>query len=235
MSIRKSQRTLIVEDDPGMRDFYSRLFVRLQDNGFSAIVVPDGEQALDILKQEPVDLLILDWNLPGISGEHLLRALRASPNTRSLGIMVVTGRRALSDEIQALDTGADDYLVKPFDESELISRLRSLGRRCEFDIPQREADLYPGLAYDLGAGQLRVEGKLVQLTSKEQGLLEILLHRPNILHSSEHLWKSLWGYEYENWESRLVFTASSLRRKLGGDWGGRIKCHKGKGYAFESP
>ena len=75
----------------------------------------------------------------------------------------------------------------------------------------------------------------MQLTSKEQGLLGILLRRPNSLHRSEQLWETLWGYEYGNWESRLVFTVSSLRRKLGGDWGGRIKCHKGKGYAFESP
>lgn len=228
-------RTLIVEDAPGMRDVYARLFARLLDDGFSAVIIPDAEQALDILKREPVDLMILDWNLPGISGEQLLRALRASQHTRSLGILMVTGRRALGDEIQALDAGADDYLVKPFDESELISRLRSLARRCEFDIPRLEAGLYPGLAYDPGAGQLRVGGKLVHLTSKEQGLLAILLRRPNILHSSASLWKTLWGYEYENWESRLVFIVSSLRRKLGGDWGRRIKCHPGKGCAFESP
>ncbi|MDD5304224.1 MAG: response regulator transcription factor [Elusimicrobia bacterium] len=228
----KPRRTLIVEDDPGMRMFYATLFEQLREDGFTAVIAKDGERALDILRDEPVDLVLLDWNLPGISGGDLLRALRASPKTRTLGVLMVTGRRSLDDEIQALDFGADDYLVKPFVENELLGRLRSLGRRCEFDIARREAGRYPGLLYDPGAGQLRVGGKLVDLTSKERGLLGIFLHRPNVIHARAYLWETIWGYEYGNWESRLVFTLSSLRRKLGGAWGSLLK-HTGSGWVLD--
>lgn len=218
-----------------MRDFYVHFFERLRDDGFSAVIVPDGERALDVLNKEAMDLALLDWNLPGISGEHLLRALRASPTTRSLGIMMITGRRALGDEIKALDAGADDYLLKPFDENELRARLRSLRRRREFSIGRRQASLYPELGIDPDADLLRIAGRRVHLTSKEMGLLGIFLLQPNMLHTHADLWEKLWGYESDSWESRLLFTVSSLRRKLGGDWGGSIKRRSGKGYAFEGP
>lgn len=235
MSGMKRQRTLIVEDDPGMREFYVRIFERLKDDGFSAIVVEDGERALDILMHEPVDLVLLDWNLPGISGEILLRALRAHPKTRSIGVLMVTGKSTPADEIQALDSGADDHLAKPFDEDVLLARLRSLRRRREITIGQHQASRYPGLEFDPDADLVRVEGRRVHLAPKEMGLLGIFLHRPDILHTRDYLWEALWGYESERWEHLLVVTLTSMRRKLGGKWGGRLTCHKGKGYVFESP
>jgi DNA-binding response OmpR family regulator len=235
MIAAKRQRTLIVEDDPGMREFYVRFFARLRDEGFTGVVVEDGERALDILQREPVDLVLLDWNLPGISGETLLKALRAHPRTRSIGVLMVTGKCTPAEEIQALDSGADDHLAKPFDEKVLLARLRSLSRRRELMIEAHQAKRFPGLAFDLDADLVRVGSRRVHLTPKEMGLLGILLHRPDMLHTYAYLWDALWGYESENWEHVLVVTVSSLRRKLGADWGARLKCHKGKGYAFESP
>ena len=131
MTTIKNQRTLIVEDDPEMREFYVRFFDGLRDEGFKAVIVADAERALDVLQHEPMDLVLLDWNLPGISGETLLRALRAHPKMRSVGVLMVTGRSGPADEIQALDSGADDYLAKPFDESMLLAKLQSLSRRRE--------------------------------------------------------------------------------------------------------
>lgn len=218
-----------------MRTYYAELFERLRDEGFSARFAESGEKALDILRREPVDLVLLDWNLPGISGESLLRALRASPKTRSLGVLMVTGKCTLDDEVLALDSGADDHLAKPFDEKVLLARLRSLSRRRQSAVGRPPQDRYPGLTLDFDADLARVDGRRVRLTPKEMGLLEIFLRRPNVLHTHAHLWDSLWGYDSEAWEHLLVVTLSSLRRKLGEKWGARLKCHKGKGYAFEDP
>lgn len=230
----KLQRILIVEDDPGMREFFVRFFDRLRDEGFTAVVVEDGERALDILQHEPVDLVLLDWNLPGISGEVLLRALRAHPKTRSIGVLMVTGKCSPAEEIQALDSGADDFLAKPFDKEELLARLRSLSRRRELEIGRHQASRYPGLELDPDADLVHVEGRRVNLTPKEMGLLGILLRRPNTLHTYAELWEALWGYESRSWEHLLVVTVSSLRRKLGPEWGARLKSRVGEGYVFES-
>lgn len=224
---------MIVEDDPEMRALYARLFERYRDEGFSGVVVEDGERALDVLERERVDIILLDWNLPGISGETLLRALRAHPRTRSIGVLMVTGKCSPAEEVQALDSGADDHLAKPFDEKVLLARLRSLRRRREFELSRGQAARWPGLEFDPEANLLRVEGKRVHLTPKEMGLLGVFLHRPNLLHASYYLWETLWGYESETWERTLIVTISSLRRKLGSRWGSRLKCHKFKGYVFE--
>lgn len=226
---------MVVEDDSEMRGYYVRFFERLADSGYSAVVVEDGEKALDVLQREPVDILLLDWNLPGISGEALLRAVRANPMTRSAGVLMVTGRCAPEDEITALDSGADDHLAKPFAENELLARLLSLSRRRDLEIGRHEANRYPGLEFDLDTDLVRIDGRRVRLTSKEMGVLALFLRRPNWVYTNADLWETLWGYESESWEYVLAVTISALRRKLGPDWGGRIQVHKGKGYEFVCP
>lgn len=218
-----------------MRSYYAQLFETLRGEGYTALIAENGELALDILRREPVDLVLLDWNLPGISGESLLRALRASPRTRSLGILMVTGKCTLADELQALESGADDHLAKPFDEKILLARLRGLCRRQELALERRREISCPGLEFDLDADAVRVDGREIHLTPKEMDLLGIFLHQSNLLHAHDFLWKAVWGYESANWEHLLIVTLSSLRRKLGPAWGSRLKCHKGKGYVYESP
>lgn len=228
------QRALVVEDDREMREYYRRFFENLSGEGFAAVLAEDGESALDILQNEHVDIVLLDWNLPGISGESLLRALRAHPLTRSIGVLMVTGRCTPAEEIQALDSGADDHLAKPFDEKILLARLRSLTRRRELTFVRQIPARYDGLEFDPVANLLQIDGRRVNLTPKEMGLLGIFLQRPNILHAHTYLWDALWGYESDRWEHLLVVTLSTLRRKLGTKWGPRLKAHKGKGYVFES-
>lgn len=231
----KTVRTLVVEDDPGMRRYYARLFEELGGAEFTAVIAEDAERALEILRRQAVDLVVLDWTLPGISGETLLRALRASPNTRSLGVLMVTGRCALADEVQALDSGADDHLAKPFDEAVLLARMRSVCRRRDFAAAAPRTRGFPELVYEADSDAVSVQGRRIHLTPKETGLLAIFLRRPDILLTQAFLWDSVWGYESENWEHLLFTAMCSLRRKLGETWGDRIKCHKGRGYAFEPP
>lgn len=229
------QRTLIIEDDPDLRSYYARFFESLREEGFVAIMAESGEKALSILETREVDLVLLDWNLPGISGEMLLKALRTHPKTRSLGIIMITGRGTTLDEIQSLDSGADDHLAKPFDEKELRARLRSLARRRAQQLQQRQYARYPGFEFDMNGLVVSVDGKRVDLTPKETGLLSIFTHRPNTLHRHAFLWDTNWGYPKEQWERELVTTVSSLKRKLGCRWGARLVGVEGQGYVFELP
>ena len=235
MNDPRPQRVLIVEDDRGMRDFYARFFADLRGEDFSVVLVEDTPSALAVLRSETIDLALIDWNLPGIPGDSLLRAMREHPKTRSIGVMMITGRLSAEDEIHALDSGADDYLTKPVDEATLLSRLRSLRRRRERSLERRGGRPYPGLDYDLTTGVVRVEGQAVSLTPKEMGLLWIVLNQPDSPHSRKELCESLWGYRSENSEAVLDATAYSLKRKLGEEWGGRLKRIGGEGYAYESP
>lgn len=129
MGFSRPRRTLVVEDDPGLRQFYARFFAGLAPGEFDAVIVEDAPRALAVLRGETVDLALIDWNLPGISGEQLIRAMREHPKTRGIGILMVTGRTSPVDEVRALDMGADDYMTKPVDDDSLLARLRSLGRR----------------------------------------------------------------------------------------------------------
>ena len=121
---------VIVEDDEMMTAVYKRLFLREEDR-FACALQRNAEDALDALRREPADILILDWDLPGISGLQLLNTLRANRATRLLPIMVVSRRAGIEDRILALKQGANDYLSKPFDIHELLARLQVLLRRSE--------------------------------------------------------------------------------------------------------
>lgn len=235
MGLLARQRTLVVEDDPGMREFYARFFAGLSAEGFDAVIVEDTPRALAVLRGEVVDLAVLDWNLPGISGERLLRAMREHPKTRSIGVLMVTGRTSPADEIQALDCGADDYLTKPFEEAALLARLRSLRRRRERSPHRTLPSRIAGLDFDHAAGVVRFGAKSVLLTPREAGLLWIFLNRPNVRHSPEQLWENLWGYESARREQLIDASVASLKKKLGEEWGRRIRRLGGEGYVFEYP
>ena len=230
----KRQRVLVVEDDSELRESYRRFFEDLHQDEFSAVIVPDGEQALGILRHDPVDILVLDWGLPGISGASLSKALRAHVRTRSLGILMVTAHVAPAETVFALDSGADDHLAKPFDWNVLLARLRSLVRRRSLTFDRHKAHLFPGLEFDADAELVKIDGVRIRLTRKEMDLFKIFLTRPGILHSHRFLWDAVWGGgQAAGWEHTLSVTLSSLRKKLGPKWGARLATHPGKGCVLE--
>ena len=228
-------KVLVVEDDQETRAFYERFFEGAHRAEFRATIVPDGEQALAVLRTEPVDLAVLDWSLPGLSGASLAKAMRSDARTHGVGIIMVTGRSASGDVVQALESGADDHLAKPFDEGVLLARLRSLSRRSRLTFAQNQVRRYAGLELDLDALRLRLDRRTVSLTPRQMDLLKIFLQRPSIAHSREYLWDALWGYESDQWHHVLDSTISSLRRKLGPRWGSRLKTIRGQGYRFDPP
>lgn len=229
----KRRRVLVVEDDQELVSSYRRFFERQRSEEFTASFAADGEQALALLQHEPFDALILDWSLPGISGASLAKALRAHAKTRSIGILMVTAKSAVGETVFALESGADDFLSKPFEWSVLLARLRSLARRSELTLESRLTKIFPGLELDLEADRLKVDGRVVRLSPKEMGLLKVFLARPGLLHAHAYLWQTVWGYDAEGWERTLIVTLSSLRGKLGPRWGGRLKTHPTIGYSFE--
>lgn len=232
--ISKRRRVLVVEDDAELRESYRRFFEERHPDEFSAVLVPDGERALGVVRGEPMDLLVLDWSLPGISGASLAKALRSHATTRAIGILMVTAKSSTAETVFALDSGADDYLAKPFDWDVFLARLRSLARRAEVTLERRLSKSFPGLELDLDADRLVLDGAQVRLTRKEMELLKVFLSRPGVLHAHGYLWEAIWGYESVGWEHTLAVTLSSLRGKLGPKWGARLQSHKGMGYVFDA-
>jgi DNA-binding response OmpR family regulator len=233
MTALKRRRLLVVDDDAELLSSYRRFFDKLHSDEFAAAFATDGEQALDVLRHDPVDVLVLDWSLPGISGATLAKALRANAKTRALGILMVTGKSASAETVFALESGADDILAKPFDWNVLLARLRSLTRRSDLTLERHLTKNFPGLELDLDADLLILDGRAVRLTLKEMGLLKIFLTRPAILHTNAYLWETVWGFESDGWERTLTVNISSLRRKLGSRWGGHLISHPARGYIFD--
>lgn len=230
---RKVQRVLVVEDDPALRAAYGQFFEEAHAGEFRATLVADADQALQVIGEEPVDVVVLDWNLPGLPGAALAKALRASAKTCSIGIIMITARKSGADTVQALAAGADDYLSKPFDWDILLARLRSLSRRSSLSLSGRLTKTFPGLELDLDAGVLTLDGCRVRLSPKEFDLFKILVSRPGVVHSYPFLWEAVWGCESDGWMHTLKAAVSELRRKLGRKWGGRLTSRSGAGYVFD--
>jgi two-component system phosphate regulon response regulator PhoB len=229
------QRVLVVEDEETLQRFYALFFGATYGDEFIWFLAPDGERALSLLDRELLNLVVLDWTIPGPSGMMILKALRAHPRTRDLGVLMVTARTAPADVASALEAGADDYLAKPFDERVLLARLHSLVRRRQMTVAEHGRREFPGLSWDPLASRLEIDGRPVHLAPKEADLLRIFIGRPDMIHAHSFLWDTIWGYEAGDREHILVNAISSLRRKLGAKWGPRLESSKRRGFVFRSP
>lgn len=215
-------RLLLLEDDPllgeGLRDF-------LRAEGHVVDWCTQLAQARTALRgDEPFDALLLDWNLPDGSGRLWLAELRRQG--LALPALLLTARDALADRIEGLDSGADDYLVKPFAPEELAARLRALMRRGL--QPQALLRLRPALQLDLGARRVWAEGQEAELTAREWNLLEALARRAGRWVEKDELERLVHGFDGELPASNaLEVHVAKLRRKLGRDC---IETQRGRGY-----
>ncbi|WP_397420081.1 phosphate regulon transcriptional regulator PhoB [Phenylobacterium sp.] len=180
---------LVVEDEDALATL---LDYNLVKEGFRADRAADGEEALLKISEEPPDLIVLDWMLPKVSGVEVCRQLRAGPETRRIPVLMLTARGEESDKVRGLDTGADDYLVKPFAMSELVARIRALLRRTRPELVEERLE-YADLALDRGRHRVTRNGQDVHLGPTEYRLLDFLMQRPGRVFSRERLLDAVWG------------------------------------------
>jgi two-component system response regulator MprA len=224
-------RVLVVDDDRGLRDVLRRA---LSLSGYEVRLAETGSGALAEVATGVPDAVVLDIGLPDVDGLEVCRLLRREGNR--VPILMLTARDAVSDRIDGLDAGADDYLVKPFDIDELKARIRALLRRAG-----GEGDIDGGLAFgelrlDPARHGVNVNGTFVELTRTEYQLLELLMINPRRVLPHSLIYDRVWGYDFGPSSNALRVYVGYLRRKLE-DAGARPLIHtvRGVGYALREP
>jgi DNA-binding response OmpR family regulator len=219
---------LIVEDDA---DIAESLHYNFRREGFRTTIAESGEKGLRIALDEKTtpSMIILDLMLPGMSGMELCRRLRRESLTEKTPIIMLTAKAAEGDKIAGLDTGADDYIVKPFSVKEVIARVRAVLRRSEKESAPKYQD--PRISVDFDDIRLTCDGSDVKLTRKEFALLEHLIKNTGRVATRQQLLDNVWGYSYFGDTRTLDVHIRRLRQKMA-ECGGAIETVVGVGYRF---
>jgi two-component system, OmpR family, phosphate regulon response regulator PhoB len=184
-----SPTILLVEDEAAL---VALLRYNLEREGFAVLEAPDGDEALLQAREQKPDLILLDWMLPLVSGIEVCRQLRRHPETRAIPIIMLTARGEEGDKLRGLDSGADDYVTKPFSPSELIARIRAVLRRAR-PAPADEVLRYGDVVMDLAAHRVRRNGRELHLGPTEFRLLRFFLENPGRVFTREQLLDRVWG------------------------------------------
>ena len=206
-----SMHILVAEDD---RDIAELISHYLKKAGWTAHVAAAGDQALAYLRNHPVDVVILDLMLPGMSGLDVCQALRADPATAGIPVIMLTARAEESDRIRGLELGADDYVAKPFSPNELVARVRAVTRRSKRSDPAGPVLKLGPIVVNLTKHIVMLDEKEVKLTAKEFMLLQYFLeHRGRVI-SRDTLLGDVWGYRYTGGTRTVDVHVRRLREKL---------------------
>ena len=222
---------LIVGDEAAI---VTMLRYNLEREGMHVVEASDGEEALKILTESKVDLALLDWMLPVMSGIEVCRQIRRKPESRDLPVIMVTARGEEGDRIRGLDTGADDYVTKPFAIGELLARIRALLRRTGPSQPQGKLS-YADIEMDLSAHRVVRSGRNIHLGPTEFRLLRYFMEHPGRVFSREQLLNAVWGPNIYV-ETRTVDVHIRRRRKALNDQPGAsdlIRTVRAAGYALD--
>ena len=223
-----SGRVLVVEDDEAITDVLRRT---LRQEGHEVRSCGDGVEALRAADEFVPDLVILDLGLPGLDGIEVARRLRAESD---VPILILTARADLDDRVEGLDSGADDYLVKPFERQELLARIRALMRRRP---PRGSAALVVAdLLLNPDTREVARGDRQIELTNREFELLEYLMRNERLVVSRERLLEEVWGYDPMAMTNTIDVFISNLRRKLEQDGEPRLlHTKRGAGYVLRAP
>ncbi len=226
-------RVLIVEDEEPIRDLVS---FHLDLAGYDCVSLSDGKEALRSATEEAYDLLVLDIALPGLDGVTLCRAVRRAGPNRDVPIMMLTARREESDKVLGLESGADDYVTKPFGMRELVARAGALLRRPRGAAAQERGRIISRLGVVIDPARRRVvcDDRVIGLTPQEFTLLHVLASEPGIVFSRSELLAKVWQQEVFVTERGVDALVKRLRRKIERDPGrpNRIVTVRGTGYKF---
>ena len=220
-------RILFAEDDPDLSNAVKAL---LERNHYQVDAVYDGKEAVGYASAESYDAIILDWMMPELDGIEVLRHLRKKGITAPC--LLLTARDAIEDRVTGLDAGADDYLPKPFNASELLARVRALLRRRDHYIP--DVIRFADLSLNKGTNELCCGDKCIRLTGKSYQLMELFMENPHIVFSVQQLMDRVWGWDAEAENSVVWVNISTLRKKMNElSQGAEIRMHRGTGYSLE--
>jgi DNA-binding response OmpR family regulator len=224
-------RVLVVEDENDIAGLIKHTLERSGDA--SVEIVARGDEALRSITGRPPDLVILDLNLPVLSGDEVCRILRQRQETRQIPIIMLTARTSESDRVAGLDLGADDYVTKPFSLRELAARVRAVLRRRRASADEARQARYTGkhLTADFDAVAVTVDAKPVRLTRREFELLRFLVENRNRVLSRDRLLERVWGYDRFIETRSVDVHVGRLRAKLGAA-GQQIETVIGLGYRF---
>jgi len=222
---------LIAEDEPSMVELVR---YNLEHEGFRTAVALDGDEALIAVAEQRPDLILLDWMLPHVSGIEICRQLRRGNATRDLPIIMMTARGEEGDRVRGLESGADDYVVKPFSPSELIARVRALLRRSSA-AGRSETLVYQDLVMDLTAHRVSRGGRTVHVGPTEYRLLRHFLSNPGRVFSREQLLDAVWGRDVYVEPRTVDVHIRRLRRAINGDGEPDvIRTVRSAGYALDA-
>ena len=214
-----------VEDERNIREL---LIYTLETTGFKARGFGNGNELMKALKEEIPELILLDIMLPGEDGLEILKKLKCSSKTKSIPVIMVTAKGSEYDKVIGLDSGADDYVTKPFGMMELVSRIKAVLRRSK-GSQERENPEIQGVHIDVKKHEVTVDGRTVPLTLKEFELLEKLMRNEGIVLTRDQLLTAIWGYDFDGETRTVDVHIRTLRQKLG-EKGEIIQTVRGVGY-----
>ena len=220
---------LIVEDDPSLSELLAYNF---DSAGLTASVVSEGDEALPTIIDERPDLIILDWMLPNLSGIEICRQIRQHADINKTPIIMLTAKGEEAERIRGLETGADDYVIKPFSPSELIARVKAVLRRTH---PEKTADIleFGDISMNLEEHRVSRNGQYTHLGPTEYRLLEFLMTHPDRVYSRSQLLDRVWGANVYVEERTVDVHVRRLRKALSGTTADEyIQTVRGAGYRF---
>ena len=224
-------RILLVEDDASLIELVR---YNLEQEGFKVDCAPDGEEGLLMAREDPPDLILLDWMLPQISGIEVCRQLRRASATASLPIIMLTARTEESDRIRGLDVGADDYVTKPFSPRELIARIRAVLRRARPALEGRKL-AYADIEMDPQTHRVTRNSRRIHLGPTEYRLLRYLLEHPERVFSREQLLDAVWGRDVFVDRRTVDVHVRRLRKAINaGGAADAIRTVRAEGYALDA-
>lgn len=223
-SLKSSIKILVVDDEDSIRE---SLEIALESQGYQVLLAANGRAALAQLDQKP-QLMILDWMMPDLDGPSVCREVR---RTSDLPILMLTAKDELDDKVTGLDSGADDYLAKPFKLKELLARLRALLRRG-LDSKSDEHPHFGDMVLDPTASSVQRDGQEIFLTALEFQLLAFFVKNPRQVFSKEQIVNRVWGWDESVNLNVVEVHISSLRQKLGDESRQLIRTVRGLGYVL---
>jgi len=227
-----SPSILVVEDETAL---VSLLRYNLEKEGFDVLDAPDGEEALLVLAERPVDLILLDWMLPQLSGIEVCRQIRRREETRNTPVIMLTARGEEGDRIRGLNVGADDYIAKPFSYPELIARIHAVLRRVRPAL-EGETLFFGDIELNVATHRVSRDGRSIHLGPTEFRLLRFLMEHPRRVFSRDRLIDAVWGHDAYVDERTVDVHVRRLRKALNDNGApDLIRTVRSAGYALDMP